>query len=258
MVPILIILGLVVLYEMSTRAGAGAGSGVSSYTMQQAGPSQSLQQNAQLKTMGADKAAQALGFIPVAGPAIAGAFKAIAGALLQASQKRAKEAVSENSAVAAAVPGWDAGVATIAKAYNNGQIDGDQAKQLLQTNMANYWSEVAPQIQPGRNGCSSGANCPGSKNPNSATSLETTAPSSYCSGSIGASCCVGCASLALSTANMNYAISQADAGAPTAATIQAVFKSKYGGVDRSRYTVTFTKPSAITTTANSFLQEIGL
>jgi hypothetical protein len=111
---------------------------------------------------------------------------------------------------------------------------------LLQTVMANFWSETVPQIQPGRNGCNGGANCPPSVAPNSGSAYATTAPSSYCSGSIGAACCVGCADLQLSIDNMEWAVAHADStGQPTTAFVQTVYASKYGGVNRPAYLVTF-------------------
>jgi hypothetical protein len=185
------------------------------------------------KAAGAGSAA--LSAIPVVGAA----FAAIASVLIAASQKRAQEAESENQAVAQGVPAWDQAVATIANAFNAGQITAAEAQQGFALTLSNYWSEVTPQIQPGRNGCNGGKSCPASANVNSDNATGTTAPSSYCSGNIGAACCVGCSDLALSVSNLNYAASIAEkTGKPATAFIQTVFASKYGGVNRPSYFIT--------------------
>lgn len=182
--------------------------------------------------------------VPVIGPAISAAFNLIAGSLIAASQKRAKEARTENAAVAAAIPGWDQAVSQIVAAYNNGSISAVQVDSLLSTIMANYWNETGPQIQPGRNGCNAGANCPPSVAPNSGSATNA-GGNNYCSGNIGAACCVGCADLQLSVDNMEWAVANASkTGRPTTAFIQVVFASKYGGVNRSSYNVTFVPPVA--------------
>jgi hypothetical protein len=156
-----------------------------------------------------------------------------------ASAKRAKEAKAENSAVAAALPGWDQAIAGIATGYNAGGLTVAQAQNLLMLQLANYWSEVTPQIQPGRNGCNGGNSCPGSPNP-SASNVTNEGGANYCSGAIGAACCVGCADLNLSTANLMWAVAQADKTKTTQnAFIQTVFGSKYGGVNRAAYLVYF-------------------
>lgn len=177
--------------------------------------------------------------IPIVGAAIG----AIAGVFIAQSQQRAKQAVSENQAVAAAIPGWDAFIKAIVANYNNGSINSNGVTQLLDQAMSNYWSEVTPQIQPGRNGCSGGSNCPTSANPNSGGATATTASSTYCSGDIGAACCVGCSDLALSVANLKWTATTVDkTGGPGVAFVQLVSASKYGGVNRPSYTVTFIRP----------------
>lgn len=196
-----------------------------------------------------------LNFVPVVGPVLSAAFSAIAGGLIKASAARAAAARNENMAVAAGVPGWDQAVSQIVAAYNSGSVSVSEAIQLLQMAMSNYWNEVTPQIQSGRNGCSGGGSCPGPANPNSSMNTATTAPASYCGGSIGAACCVGCANLALGTSNMIYAVTQVDAtGVSMRALIPQVFASKYGGTNRAQYFVTFIKP----TPATSGLSSLGL
>lgn len=134
--------------------------------------------------------------------------------------------------MAQAVPGWDQAVTQIVNAYNNGQLTAAQVGQAIDAIWQNYWSEVGPQIQPGRNGCQSG---------------QVTQPStvSFCGGTTyGAACCVGYDDLKNSNNNMKFAVQQADnTGKPTPAAILAVFASKYGGINRPAYTVTFIRPS---------------
>lgn len=263
MVPVLIIVGLFAVYELMNRANvlpvassavvapplgttvAATDNGVSAGTASAIG--------------GANAA---LNFVPVVGPVLSAAFNAISGGLLKASAQRAAQAKNENSAVAAAVPGWDQAIAQIVAAYNAGTISASQTVALLNQTASNFWNEVTPQIQPGRNGCNGGKSCAPPANVNSATNLATTASSSYCSGSIGASCCVGCVNIAIGVSNMTYAVTQVDTnGGSMAATIPQVFASKYGGINRPQYKVTFTKPGAATVAAGgaqSFLQTIGL
>jgi hypothetical protein len=171
----------------------------------------------------------ALNAIPVVGPAVAAVANVLTSSLKAASAARAKQATTENAAVALAVPGWDQAIAQIVAAYNNGGLSASQTVTLIGQAWQNYWSEVGPKIQPGRNGCQSGA---------------VTQPSgvSFCGGTTyGAACCVGYDDLKNSNNNMVYAVNQAaNTGKPTPAVILAVFASKYGGINRPQYTVTFT------------------
>jgi hypothetical protein len=184
--------------------------------------------------------ATGVSLIPVVGPVAGAAFKALTSVLLSASAARAKAAINENTAVAAAVPGWDQAIAQITATYNNGSISVAQAQQAYVLALTNYWAEVTPKIQSGRNGCNGGQSCPGSPNPSSSQTTNE-GGGNYCSGSIGAACCVGCADLNLSTANLQWALSQnAKSGVSTNAFIQTVYASKYGGVNRAAYNVYFT------------------
>jgi hypothetical protein len=186
-----------------------------------------------------------LNLIPVAGPAISAAYSVLVKTLLSASAARAKAATNENAAVAKGVPGWDAAISQIVAAYNNGSITATQVQSALTIALSNYWAEVTPQIQSGRNGCNGGSSCPGVPNISSAY-VTNEGGNNYCSGDIGAACCVGCADLNLSTANMNWAVNHASVtGQAVTAFVQVVFASKYGGVNRPSYTVTFTPPAAI-------------
>src|ERR1700722_11839768 len=91
--------------------------------------------------------------IPVVGAAIG----AVVSMMMAASAQRAKQATSENQAVAAAVPYWDKNIAYIVSLYNSGQITNVGAASLIDSAWSAYWSEVTAQIQPGRNGCNGGA-----------------------------------------------------------------------------------------------------
>ena len=93
----------------------------------------------------------------------------------------------------------------------------------------NFWNEVGPQIQPGRNACKSG------------TVVQNKSGPSYCGTSgYGAACCVGYDDLDNSNINMKYAVNHAaNTGKATPASILPVFASKYGGINRPGYTVTF-------------------
>lgn len=202
-----------------TSASIQAGSASAVFGLQQAGASSS-----------------AIAAVPVIGAVVS----AIAGVLIAASKKRAAEATNENTAVANGLPGWDQAVAQIVGAYNNGSINAAGVATLLETALTNFWNEVRLQIQPGRNGCNSGANCPPVTGTVSANNTNE-GGNNYCSGSIGAACCVGCADLNLSTSNMIYAANAAQNGnKPVSAFVQTVYASKYGGVNRPAYTVTFT------------------
>jgi len=152
--------------------------------------------------------------VPIVGAAVA----AIAAILLAASKKRAQQATSENSAVAQGVPGWDSAIAQIVAAFNTGSIDSEQAITLLSSALQNYWNEVTPQIQPGRNGCNGGASCPAVTGTVSSQNTNE-GGNSYCTGNIGAACCVGCTDLNLSTSNMIYAVNRAGStGIPVSGT----------------------------------------
>jgi hypothetical protein len=246
-----IIVGLIaayLLYSSGVLAQFGIGAPISA----QAGPPvqvvppnvAAIQAQQQTNSAALSGVAVGLNAIPIAGPAISAAFKVLSSTILAASAARAKAATTENAAVAAGIPGWDTAVGQIAAAYNNGSISVQQAQQLFSQTLTNFWAEMQGKIQSGRNGCNYGANCPPSINPSSDQSTAIVGASSYCSGSIGAACCVGCADLALSVANLQWAVAQAaKTGVQTNAFIQVVFASKYGGANRAAYNVFFTPPT---------------
>lgn len=169
--------------------------------------------------------------IPIAGAVIG----AIIGVFAQQSAKRAAEARDENSAVAAAVPQWDQWIQQIVQAYNAGQITDADCETGFQAAMNAYWQICQPHVQPGRDGCF----------PNGVfwTEAQAAQNKAGCSGNIGAACCVAYADFWPSIDNMRTAVRlNWNSGKPTPAQILQVFPSKYGGIARPAYTVTFARP----------------
>lgn len=182
----------------------------------------------------------------IAGVAIVGA---VFGALMAAHAQRVKQATDENSAVNLGVKGFDADVANIANAVNTKQITAGQAIQYILQAKANFWALCSPHIQPGRNGCQSGAACPGGQVGDKATAPEVwilgkgtgrptgcTTGQCACTGSIGAACCVGCNCINGATANL---IALWSSGKTGTTGVCKVFASKYGGQDRPAYLVQY-------------------
>lgn len=190
----------------------------------------------------------ALSVVPVVGAVLA----AVAAVLIAASKKRAKEAVNENQAVDAAIPPWDAALLQAVQLFNSGQITEAQFGQLMGTPRtqtyfgvapgicwSNFWQEVGPQVQSGRNGCKSGA-------------VTQTEGKSFCGPSgYGAGCCVAYDDLDNSYGNPklpNLCVFGALAaavnkpGTPYTATVLAIAPSKYSTYSRGSYTVTLCAP----------------
>lgn len=195
-------------------------------------------------------------------PVVGGVLQSIIGFFTQASQQRAAEARDENSAIAAAVPQWDQMVVQIVAAYNRGQMTNTDVINALQSSMDLYWTIVEPHVQPGRDGCftsSSGSAAPsgpfgylvasvqtraGARIPVSrAQQLKTNPGMKACGGTWGGGCCVAYADLWASIDAMTTAVNQNwNTGKPAPAVIAAVYPSKYGGISRPQYTVTFARP----------------
>lgn len=199
---------------------------------------------------------QGLNAVPVVGPILSQVFGEIKNSLFAASAKRAKEAQDENSALRIGVPGVDDGIAQVATAYNNGSLNGDQAIQLINQVRQNYWDEMTPHIQPGRNGCASGAA--------DYATLAVGGKFNWCGGSWGAACCVGYADLEPGIYDLRIAINNAEknSGQSFSAKFPTVNASKYGGVNRPGYTITVTKPSSgfasVLSPIDAFLKAAGL
>lgn len=194
--------------------------------------------------VGGSLAASGQGFLaggPV-GAVVAGVTSLVKG-LAQGHAQRIKMATDENSAMNLGVQGYDQGLAQINAAFRVRQISAIEAIQLCQQVMSNYWAEVTPHIQTGRNGCKGGTSCP-----------PWPASGNGCSGSIGAACCVGCYDLVGGNepssfpgyGNMYYGILGTIAvlqqGGGTVM-YQQVYGSKYGGRQRNAYTLTWVQSS---------------
>jgi hypothetical protein len=196
----------------------------------------------------------------VAGPigAAVGAIIGIVAGLMAAHELRVKQAKNENAAVNLGVPGFDQGLRQLQQAYKAGTISAADVQQGVSVLLQNFWQEVAPNIQPGRNGCNSGASCPPD------TSASGRQP---CQGNIGAACCVGCYPLTESITNPDGVLAalagqSTSKGGPFTAQIMAVGASKYGTSYRAPYSLDFTPPppapagSSITSGLTSLVDSI--
>ena len=174
-----------------------------------------------------------VGSAAVTGAATAGIGAAVTifATLWAAHERRLQQARGENQAMNVGVQGFDQDIKLVNAQYNNGSIDAQTAIRALQQVLAQYWLLVGPQIQPGRNGCSSGETCP--------------PPGSLsCSGNIGAACCVGCGSLTGSLYNPTWgAITILQMGGGVS-TVEKVYGSSYGGQERNAYQLTWRQSGA--------------
>jgi hypothetical protein len=161
------------------------------------------------------------------------ALSLLTGDLIGGMQKRAKEATDENTAENIAVAGFDSDLKTIQQAVNNGTITLNEAIQAVAVARSNFWASVTPHIQPGRNGCSSGAACP----------ANIDQLPHYCSGNIGGSCCIGCSDIQKS---INNVLAVLNAGGGTAEILTVYGNSKYGSNTRPGYTLAFNYKSTPT------------
>lgn len=225
-----ILAALFALSKTGFLASVGSGQPLNVPPQGYAVPPQAGGQQAEFNA--AAQASTALNVVPVVGPALAKGFQALLSVFAAASAQRAAAARDENSAVAQAVPGWDQAIAQIANAYNQGVISAAQASAALDAVWRNFWAEVGPHIQSGRNACRSG------------TVVQDKSGPSYCgTAGYGAACCVGYDDLDNSNVNMKNAIARTEnTGKPAPALVLPVFASKYGGINRPGYTVTFARP----------------
>jgi hypothetical protein len=172
----------------------------------------------------------------------------IASKIFGGMAQRAAEATNENANTQQAIQSFDQALSQINQAYNSGNMSQNDALVEVAAVWQYFWQVTTPKIQPNRNGCASGSNCPSS------------APANYCSGNIGGTCCVGCTSLKIGIENVTKALT---AGSGTA-NIPKVYGSHYGVLTRPAYTLTFTKPqtSNVLASANSavngLLSDLGL
>jgi hypothetical protein len=187
--------------------------------------------------------------VPVVGQVVS-AVASISAALLAAHNARIKAARNENAAMNNGIAGYDSGMRQINAAYNARQLTASDAIHLVQMVLAQYWAEVTPVIQSGRNGCQGGTACP-----------PWPKSGNGCSGNIGAACCAGCYDLAGGPDPFVFTPAQGGDGVTpmyygTQGTIivltqgggkvlyQEVFGSKYGGIERNPYVLVWTQFSA--------------
>jgi hypothetical protein len=185
----------------------------------------------------------------VAGPIgmAVGAVVGIIAGLLAGHELRAKQARNENSAVNIGVSGFDSDLKQIWQAFKSGQIDASGVLQAIPTVMQGYWTVVAPQLQPGRNGCTNGTSCP----------IETPGKQP-CVGSIGAGCCIACYQLspALSAVELAVQGQSPSAKGPYVAEIPQVYGSSYGASSRAGYTLDFSPPATASSSVSSALSSL--
>lgn len=182
-----------------------------------------------------------------------GAVVSIASRIFGGMAARAKEATNENLALQQVIVACDSTFAQINQQYNAGNLSASDAMAEVNSVWQWYWQIMTPKIQPNRNGCGSGGGCP-----NAATSNGE--PAGYCSGDIGATCCVGCGPIRLAIENISAAL-QAGSGN---ADIPTIYGNHYGVQTRAEYTLTFNAPAlsnpigAVTNTVDSLLGSLGL
>lgn len=166
---------------------------------------------------------------------------------------RAKEARNENLATQQAIQAYDQALVKIAQQYNSGNLSQSDAIAEANSIWDWFWHVTTPTIQPNRNGCASGGNCPHASTVNGE-------PANYCSGNIGATCCVGCGAIQLGISNVVAALQRGSG----VADIPQIYGNKYGVQDRASYQITFTAPSALNpiadvgNTVNGLLGSLGL
>jgi len=166
---------------------------------------------------------------------------AIFGSLWQGHQLRMAQAKDENSATNIGVAGFDSDIRLVNAQYNAGMIDVQTAILALQQTFVQYWIITNKYIQPGRNGCCSGATCQGAQ-----SVLQS--GKQPCTGDIGAACCIGCAPLYYSLYAQGSevgidpsggigAITVLAQGGNRASTVFTVYGSSYGAQTRNSYTL---------------------
>jgi hypothetical protein len=148
---------------------------------------------------------------------------------------RSRQAATENQALNQIVQGFDQAIAQLQQAVNSGQLSVADAAAEVNSIWQWYWQSITPKIQPNRNGCASGGNCPGTAIQYAATNGV---PAGFCSGNEGASCCVGCGPIRLS---IERVVAVLNAGGGTAH-VASIGGDKYGLQTRVGYDVTFKPP----------------
>lgn len=165
--------------------------------------------------------------------------------LFEGAEQRAQEATSENEALHDIITVLYQAMSQLAAAYSSGSITKQQALADLAQLKQSFWSTITPKIQPNRNGCSSGGNCP---------AANGDIYQGYCSGNIGASCCVGCNTIQ----KMFYDASNViNAGSGTVVTNAIQASPKYNDPGFPAYTFTFNEPPSPTDVAGSVATSVS-
>lgn len=145
---------------------------------------------------------------------------------------RARQATNENTALQQVIQAYDQSLTAVNQAYNAGQIDAQGVLAEMADLWQWYWQTITPQIQPNRNGCASGSNCP-----NAATPDGT--PHGYCTGNIGASCCVGCGPIRLGLTDIEKLMQSGGNGVTT---VPEIIGNHYGVQTRAAYQLNWGTP----------------
>jgi hypothetical protein len=199
-------------------------------------------------------AAKGASFGPV-GAAIGagvGLVAALVGGLLAGHELRKKQAKNENQAVNSGIASFDNDLKTIQQALQSGKINSSDALTAVeQTAIPGYWTIVAPQLQPGRNGCQNGNAC-----------YVYNPAINQCKGNIGAGCCVACSNLVPSIEGPNGVLAaiQGQSGSskgPHVAEIPIIGGSKYGTQTRGAYTLDFTPPATAAGSVTAALSSLS-
>jgi hypothetical protein len=173
----------------------------------------------------------AVALAPIAIKSITGIFSKIFGGMAL----RAKQAQNENQALQQVVQGFDQAILQLQQQYNSGQLTQQQALAEIYSADQWVWQSITPAIQPNRNGCESGQNCP----PQVTPGYIKCGPAQGGSITIGASCCVGCGPIKTAIENI-IAVIEAGGGV---AVIPAIGGDKYGLQTRQKYSLTFKAPA---------------
>lgn len=148
--------------------------------------------------------------------------------LLGGHARRAAQAKNENAAMNYAVQDFDAGLKAVNAAFNAGEISSDTAIQYLEQIENAFWSDIQKyQI--------AAVPCAACVAGNGSVADFSSHGGTTCNKQCTAGCCVGCNDVRCGVDNCIAAV---QAGGGTAA-IPEVFASKYGGVSRAGYVLTW-------------------
>ena len=179
-------------------------------------------------------------------PAI-NAVSSVIKSLLGGMAERAAQATSENEALAQVIQACYSAMEQVVKEYNSGDVNQQDSIASVLSIRQWYWQTITPHIQPNRNGCNSGQSCP---------SNNGTIPAGYCSGNVGASCCLGCWTI---QAMFNDAVNAIQNGSGTVNVVNLNIKYKNFSGDIPAQQFVFIQPplaSDITGTVNNVVNSL--